>query len=85
MIRKLPIKWKNLKAMDIACDAVIILGERYHKLALEMAEKEADPVLVKKELNRSRPTWKLYRLTNRRPSGRQSSYTGLHILRLQQN
>ena len=26
--------------MDIACDAVIILGERYHKLALEMAEKE---------------------------------------------
>lgn len=23
---------------------VIILGERYHKLALEMAEKEADPV-----------------------------------------
>ena len=28
--------------MDISCDAVIILGERYHKLALEMAEKEAD-------------------------------------------
>ena len=37
-------KMEELKAMDIACDAVIILGERYHKLALEMAEKEADPV-----------------------------------------
>lgn len=35
-------KCEELKAMDIACDAVIILGERYHKLALEMAEKEAD-------------------------------------------
>lgn len=33
-------KVEELKAMDIACDAVIILGERYHKLALEMAEKE---------------------------------------------
>ena len=33
-------KCEELKAMDIACDAVIILGERYHKLALEMAEKE---------------------------------------------
>ena len=37
-------KMEELKAMDISCDAVIILGERYHKLALEMAEKEADPV-----------------------------------------
>lgn len=35
-------KYEELKAMDIACDAVIILGERYHKLALEMAEKETD-------------------------------------------
>lgn len=35
-------KCEELKAMDIACDAVIILGERYHKLALEMAEKETD-------------------------------------------
>ena len=35
-------KCEELKAMDIACDAVMILGERYHKLALEMAEKEAD-------------------------------------------
>ena len=35
-------KCEELKAMDIACDAVIILGERYHKLALEMAEKEKD-------------------------------------------
>ena len=33
-------KAEELKAMDIACDAVIILGERYRKLALEMAEKE---------------------------------------------
>ena len=37
-------KMEELKAMDISCDAVIILGERYHDLALEMAEKEADPV-----------------------------------------
>ena len=35
-------KLEELKAMDISCDAVIILGERYHKLALEMAEKETD-------------------------------------------
>ncbi len=35
-------KCEELKAMDIACDAVIILGERYHKVALEMAEKETD-------------------------------------------
>ena len=33
-------KCEELKAMDISCDAVIILGERYRKLALEMAEKE---------------------------------------------
>mgnify|MGYP000650579578 CR=1 FL=1 len=57
-------KMEELKAMDIACDAVIILGERYHKLALEMAEKEADPTR-KKELEADRrPTWKLFRLTN---------------------
>ncbi len=35
-------KCEELKAMDISCDAVIILGERYHKLALETAEKETD-------------------------------------------
>lgn len=35
-------KCEELKAMDIACDAVIILGERYHRLALEVAEKETD-------------------------------------------
>lgn len=37
-------KNEELKAMDICCDAVIILGERYHKLALEKAEAETDPV-----------------------------------------
>ena len=36
-------KQEELKGMDIACDAVIILGERYHDLALEMADKEKDP------------------------------------------
>lgn len=35
-------KMEQLKAMDIACDAVIILGERYHELVLERAEKETD-------------------------------------------
>ena len=42
-------KCEELKAMDISCDAVIILGERYHELALEMAEKEGDETR-KKEL-----------------------------------
>ena len=37
-------KNEELKAMDICCDAVIILGERYHKLALEKAEAETEPV-----------------------------------------
>lgn len=37
-------KLEELKAMDISCDAAIILGERYHELVLETAEKEADPV-----------------------------------------
>lgn len=37
-------KNEELKAMDICCDAVIILGERYHKLALEKAEAETDSV-----------------------------------------
>ena len=42
-------KCEELKAMDISCDAVLILGERYHELALEMAEKEGDETR-KKEL-----------------------------------
>jgi len=33
----------QLEGMSIACDAVMILGERYSKLAKEMAEKESDP------------------------------------------
>ncbi|UUV17281.1 glycyl radical protein [Fusobacteria bacterium ZRK30] len=33
----------QLEGMSIACDAVMILGERYSKLAREMAEKESDP------------------------------------------
>lgn len=37
-------KCEELKAMAISCDAVCILGERYHELALEMAEKETDEV-----------------------------------------
>ncbi len=37
-------KAEELKAMDIACDAVIIFGERHAELALEMAAKESDPV-----------------------------------------
>ena len=61
--------------MDIACDAVIILGERYHKLALEMAEKEENETR-RQNFYRSQRTWKLCRLTNRRPTGRRSSYTG---------
>lgn len=42
-------KQEELKAMAIACDAIITLGRRYRELALELAEKETDPVR-KKEL-----------------------------------
>ena len=35
-------KKEQLNAMSIACDAIIILGERYAKLAREMADKETD-------------------------------------------
>lgn len=37
-------KENELKAMAIACDAVMILGKRYHDYALELAQKEADEV-----------------------------------------
>ena len=36
-------KAEQLRAMEIACDAIITLGRRYASLAQEMAEKEADP------------------------------------------
>lgn len=36
-------KMEELKAMDICCDAVIILGERYHEMAVERAAAETDP------------------------------------------
>lgn len=35
---------EELTAMDIACDAIIILGNRYAELAENMAEDEQDPV-----------------------------------------
>ncbi len=37
-------KCDQLKAMSIMCDSIIILGERYAKLAREMAEVETDEV-----------------------------------------
>ncbi len=37
-------KKHELEAMSIACDAIMILGERYSKYAKELAEKETDPV-----------------------------------------
>ena len=36
-------KKNELEGMKIACDAIIILGERYAAYARELAEKEADP------------------------------------------
>lgn len=36
-------KMEELKAMEICCDAVIILGERYHEMAVEKAAAETDP------------------------------------------
>jgi formate C-acetyltransferase len=35
-------KENELKAMDIACDAILILAKRYHDYALKLAEKEVD-------------------------------------------
>ncbi|HIW20656.1 MAG TPA: glycyl radical protein [Candidatus Dorea intestinavium] len=37
-------KKNELRGMRLACDAVIILGERYAKYARELAAKETDPV-----------------------------------------
>ncbi len=37
-------KEDQLKAMAIACDAVMILGQRYHDYAMELYEKEEDAV-----------------------------------------
>lgn len=42
-------KEKELRAMAIACDAIIILGKRYHDYALELSKSEKDEVR-KKEL-----------------------------------
>ena len=42
MIKKLLDKKAQLNAMEICCDAIIILGERYAKYARELAEKETD-------------------------------------------
>ena len=44
-------KAEALAAMDIACDAAIIFGQRHAEVALEMAAKEDNPVR-KKELER---------------------------------
>jgi formate C-acetyltransferase len=44
-------KAEALTAMDIACDAAIIFGQRHADLALEMAAKEGNPTR-KKELER---------------------------------
>jgi pyruvate formate-lyase/glycerol dehydratase family glycyl radical enzyme len=44
-------KAEELTAMDIACDAVIIFGQRHAELALEMAAGEGDPAR-KNELER---------------------------------
>jgi len=35
-------KAEQLRAMDIACDAIILLGKRYHDYALAKAEEETD-------------------------------------------
>jgi formate C-acetyltransferase len=37
-------KREQLKAMDIACDAVILFAERHARLALELAANESDPI-----------------------------------------
>jgi formate C-acetyltransferase len=37
-------KAEQLRAMDIACDAIMLLGERYAKLARDKAAVEKDPV-----------------------------------------
>lgn len=47
--RKALEKENQLKAMSIACDAIMILGQRYHDYAMELSAMEKDPVR-KKEL-----------------------------------
>ena len=37
------LKAEQLRAMDIACDAILIIGKRYAALAAEMAAAETDP------------------------------------------
>ena len=37
-------KREQLKALDIACDAVILFAERHARLALELAANESDPI-----------------------------------------
>ncbi len=64
----------ELKRWIFSCDAVIILGERYHKLALEMAEKEADPIR-KEEFIQIAANLEVVPDMHRRLTGRQSSYT----------
>ncbi|MCL2527209.1 MAG: glycyl radical protein [Defluviitaleaceae bacterium] len=39
---KAPEKAEQLRAMDIACDAIILLGKRYQELAISMAAEETD-------------------------------------------
>ena len=68
-------KMEELKAMDICCDAVIILGERYHEMAVERLQRR--PIQRERQSwSRLQRTWKLYRLTSHRLSGRQFSCTG---------
>ena len=77
-------KCEELKAMDIACDAVLILGERYRRLALEMAETEKDETR-KGELLQIAANLRLSRRTDLRHTGRRSSCTGSPTLQLPQN
>ncbi len=56
MIQKQSKKRDELRGMSIMCDAIMILGERYAKLAREMAEKKKQIQLVKKNCYRLRQT-----------------------------
>ena len=74
-------KFEELTAMSIDCDAICILGERYHKLALERRQKRRTR-RGRRNWSRLRRTAPWFRPTSRRPTGRRCRHTGSPTWRL---
>ena len=73
-------KEAELKGMDIACDAIMLLASRYADLAEKMAAECGDETVERQNFCRSRKTAELFRQSVPELTGRQSRCTGLHIL-----